>query len=158
MPFISNRVTFSHARLTKLMCCLSLVLFVWKDAYAAKSPHDTQLQVSLIAQHHTSGETWLDGGLGRFDLSSNQVLAELQMLYRYKFTRSLSFITHLKLSKRVSRFLVVIWALQSSSFTILKTLIGIRIYPFLWGNFFYPLLWKTHERFGKAHTASTFLH
>jgi hypothetical protein len=96
MPFILSRITFSRARLTKLMCCISLVFFVWKDAYAAKSPHETQVQLSLIAQHHTSDKTWLDGGLGRFDLSSNQVLAELQMLYRYKFTRSLSFITHLQ--------------------------------------------------------------
>lgn len=62
----------------------------------ANETHTFQAQLNLIGQHHTSNETWLRGELGRYDLSSNQILGELQFSYQYAFSQSLEFSSHLQ--------------------------------------------------------------
>lgn len=75
---------------------LSLLSFVSHAAPDANAAHELKIQTTLLTQHHTSNKTWLAGELGRYDLNSNNALAELQLSYQYTFNQLLSFHTHIQ--------------------------------------------------------------
>jgi hypothetical protein len=91
------KVSLFYPRLFSLITiCLSLHNPLSHASLDDNSPHNFDIQTTLLAQHHTSDKTWLASGLGRYDLSSNNALAELQLSYQYKFSSLLSFQTHIQ--------------------------------------------------------------
>lgn len=71
-------------------CCLP------QFAWSMNSKHEINIQSNLVLQHHTDTDSWLNGGLGRYDLNKEAALNEIQLGYRYKPSANVMFFTHIQ--------------------------------------------------------------
>ena len=114
------------------------------------SKHKTDAQFSFIAQHHTSEDTWLNGELGRYDLSPDNLLAEFQLSYRYTLDKNWSFKSHIQ-AQQASE------SLSSNSLGLLE--INIKYtndidwrqnISFTLGQFFLPISMENFQQFWES--------
>tara|TARA_R110001592_G_scaffold194179_1_gene441617 strand:- start:1362 stop:1757 length:396 start_codon:yes stop_codon:yes gene_type:complete len=78
------------------LSCLVNAEPVLSSDHNINNKHKIDTQLSFIGQHQTSGNTWLAGDIGRYDLSSNNLLSELQLSYQYTFDKAWSFNSHIQ--------------------------------------------------------------
>jgi hypothetical protein len=112
--------------------------------------HKIEAQLNFIAQHHTSDDTWLAGELGRYDLSSNNILAEAQLSYLYKFTTSLSVKTHIQAQQTTESLSSNSLGLVELHLRFTKDIDWQQNISFTLGQFFLPISMENSQEFWES--------
>lgn len=90
-----------HPSLSLQLVLTSLSLFISTEVLSSSNrDHHYKANVNVVANYQDSGDTWLNGGLGRFaygnGVNERSALNEYNLAYRYRFSPSIQVSTHLQ--------------------------------------------------------------